>query len=297
MALGALKPMSAKFPGRCRKCGGAVSVGEKIIYDTDVRKVEHAVCPENPQVAPARPVVRLDPETTSNLVRAEEVLNLIDREREPIAAQHADLSKKRDAVVREYQTRLTEAGYCSCDGRGSVWHYSCDYPCDCSHAKAKPGWRALPGDDRATDRESCKVRDPGLRDLAEEGAKLEAAVAALWRKLENLDARAIFVKTAQKGYEVVVARGRKVPRGVRGIVVGTTQSEYGPRIGFADADGTVHWTAYSNVDVTGIPRSEAAKALDFGGYAPEARPPANAERRMGYNAWGRRGRLSWRGPR
>ncbi len=297
MALAALKPMSAKFPGRCRKCGGAVSVGERIIYDTDVRKVEHAECPAVPQAAPARAPVRLTEEAVSNLVRAEEVLNLIEREREPIAAQHADLSKKRDALVREYQTRLADAGYCSCDGRGSVWHYSCDYPCDCSHAKAKPGYRELPGRGVSTDRESCAIRDPELRALAAEGERLERDVKILWQKLENLDARAIFVKTAQKGYEVVVARGRKVPRGVRGLVVGTTQSEYGPRIGFADAEGVVHWTAYSNVDVTGLPRSEAEKALDFRGYAPEARPPPNAERRMGYNAWGRRGRLSWRGPR
>ena len=51
-----------------------------------------------------------------------------------------------------------------------------------------------------------------------------------------------------KGTRVVVVRGVKVPRGTTGEIFWTGVTKYGPRVGFKDSEGTVHWTAASNVE-------------------------------------------------
>lgn len=53
----------------------------------------------------------------------------------------------------------------------------------------------------------------------------------------------------ERGKEVIVARGRKVPKGTTGIVFWLGEGKYGLRAGIKDAAGTVHWTAASNLDV------------------------------------------------
>jgi hypothetical protein len=53
-----------------------------------------------------------------------------------------------------------------------------------------------------------------------------------------------------KGATVVVARGRKVPKGTTGTVIWMGEDNWGKgRLGLKDAEGTVHWTASANVDV------------------------------------------------
>ena len=57
-------------------------------------------------------------------------------------------------------------------------------------------------------------------------------------------------KAVQIGREVEVVRGRKVPKGVVGDVFWMGDSEWAVRVGIRTADGTVYWTAASNVEVT-----------------------------------------------
>ncbi len=52
-----------------------------------------------------------------------------------------------------------------------------------------------------------------------------------------------------RGMVVVVARGRKVARGTRGLVTWVGDGQYGRRVGIEDASGQVHWTAVSNVEI------------------------------------------------
>lgn len=52
-----------------------------------------------------------------------------------------------------------------------------------------------------------------------------------------------------KGKRVTVVKGRKVPVGTTGTVIWHGEGNYGWRVGVKDADGEVHWTAASNVQV------------------------------------------------
>lgn len=73
-------------------------------------------------------------------------------------------------------------------------------------------------------------------------AEREAAAAA---RLEEIKRR------VDRGKRVVVARGRKVPRGTEGEVfwIGPDKFGNGDRIGIRTEDGAVHWTAARNCDV------------------------------------------------
>jgi hypothetical protein len=93
--------------------------------------------------------------------------------------------------------------------------------------------------------------------------------AAAFFAARNLEAR-IAKATAEaatpaKGKLVTVVKGRKVPKGTTGVVIWVGEGRYfGPtprykssawsakgalRVGVKDAEGTVHWTAASNVEV------------------------------------------------
>jgi hypothetical protein len=56
-------------------------------------------------------------------------------------------------------------------------------------------------------------------------------------------------RKVSKGKMVVVARGRKVPKGTTGIVFWYGAGQWGDRVGVKDSRGTVHWTAAVNCDV------------------------------------------------
>lgn len=92
----------------------------------------------------------------------------------------------------------------------------------------------------------------------ENEAKAHAYLATLaFGALKAADEAA--AATPAKGKWVKVVRGRKVPKGTEGTVIwygaGKAYSwydaKYGPpkRVGLKTADGTVHWTAASNVEV------------------------------------------------
>jgi hypothetical protein len=52
-----------------------------------------------------------------------------------------------------------------------------------------------------------------------------------------------------RGKFVIVARGRKVPKGTTGELFWTGYGKFGIRAGLKDAAGTTYWTALSNLDV------------------------------------------------
>lgn len=43
--------ITARYPGRCAKCGGAINPGDRINWDKATRRTEHAQCPERPAVS------------------------------------------------------------------------------------------------------------------------------------------------------------------------------------------------------------------------------------------------------
>lgn len=66
---------------------------------------------------------------------------------------------------------------------------------------------------------------------------------------ENLLAALAESGTIVKGMRVIVARGRKVPKGTTGIVVWIGDDAYGgQRCGVKDDAGATHWTALGNLD-------------------------------------------------
>lgn len=62
-----------------------------------------------------------------------------------------------------------------------------------------------------------------------------------------------------KGVTAEVVKGRKVAKGTTGVVIWIGNGQYGERVGLKDADGNVHWTASSNVEV----RGDLAEAWDY----------------------------------
>ena len=44
--------ITARYSGRCTKCGGKISAGERILY-AGKHITSHVTCPENPTPAPA----------------------------------------------------------------------------------------------------------------------------------------------------------------------------------------------------------------------------------------------------
>jgi len=86
---------------------------------------------------------------------------------------------------------------------------------------------------------------------AEEDRKAEAYRVAEADRLEaGTEARFKALLTeVKKGAEAVVVKGRKVPKGTRGVITWAGPGNYGPRVGIKDAQGTVHYTSESNIEV------------------------------------------------
>jgi hypothetical protein len=53
----------------------------------------------------------------------------------------------------------------------------------------------------------------------------------------------------EKGKNLRVVRGRKVPRGTTGVCIWRGSGQWGERVGLKDSSGTVHWTSIKNVEV------------------------------------------------
>ena len=86
-----------------------------------------------------------------------------------------------------------------------------------------------------------------------------------------------------KGATVEVVSGRKVAPGTRGEVFWSGPGDYGPRVGFRDAQGVTHWVNEGDVRIVGsdapAPASSSASAWASGGSAapaPAAPAPAGA---------------------
>lgn len=76
-------------------------------------------------------------------------------------------------------------------------------------------------------------------------AEIEAEIASLETLHREIEAE----KTVRKGCDVVVVRGRKVPRGTEGRVFWVGDSPYGVRVGINTPSGETVWTAAGNVEV------------------------------------------------
>lgn len=87
---------------------------------------------------------------------------------------------------------------------------------------------------------------PEVRAAYESNVQAQRAEAA--RKAAHR-AELEAIMRPEKGKRLEVIRGRKVPRGTVGECIWVGQSNYGTRVGIKDANGNVHWTAITNVQV------------------------------------------------
>lgn len=79
-----------------------------------------------------------------------------------------------------------------------------------------------------------------------------------------------------KGVYVEVYKGRKVPKGTKGIVFWYKDDFYGPKLGLKDSLGNVHWTAATNCRTLPIPE-EVQQSVDAEKQAYEAFVAAQKE--------------------
>lgn len=78
---------------------------------------------------------------------------------------------------------------------------------------------------------------------AEQKALKRAEEAARYAAIEA--ARA---KEPRRGRTIKVVKGRKVPKGTTGVCIWIGEGDWGTRVGLKTEDGTVYWTAASNVE-------------------------------------------------
>jgi hypothetical protein len=93
------------------------------------------------------------------------------------------------------------------------------------------------------------------------------------RKNENLAE----LSRIEKNKTVTVVRGRKVPIGTRGQVFWIGNNGYGESVGIIAADGSKHFTAIGNVEVTPLPEGELT-AIQAASDASKAAWKANNPR-------------------
>jgi len=51
-----------------------------------------------------------------------------------------------------------------------------------------------------------------------------------------------------RGEYIIVVKGRKVPVGDHGVIVGISHGQWGMKVGFVNGEGKVQWTAVTNVE-------------------------------------------------
>ena len=88
-------------------------------------------------------------------------------------------------------------------------------------------------------------------------------VVTAYEAKKQADSRAYYaeqeareIATVRKDKTVTVVRGRKVPIGTRGQVFWIGNNGYGESVGIITADGSKHFTAIGNVEVTPLPEGE-----------------------------------------
>lgn len=247
------KKLVARYKGSCRKCHGHVPVGEVVNYDTVAKKIEHVACPEKPAVVV---VEKRDPAPVYDrleAVRAEKAATY--------AVQKAVLDEATASVKEAF---LARGGCEDCQGTGIVltWH-TLDGDCydeygACRAEGCTPESREHSGLGYRGVRHTHPRRGAFPSPLAY-SPWAEVAYAAVTAKIDALSAeeKALDEKLAVKRGSVVrVVRGRKVPKGTEGVVVwsgyGRAYSRWSGesvRLGIKDAEGAVHYTAASNVEL------------------------------------------------
>ncbi len=92
----------------------------------------------------------------------------------------------------------------------------------------------------------------GVGSLFEKTAEYENIVRPLDERLAdaNVELNDLQMRYAlDKGAFVEVKKGRKVPIGTTGVVVGFSSNQWGTKCCIKDANGKVHWTSTDNVCV------------------------------------------------
>jgi len=151
--------------------------------------------------------------------------------------------------------------------------------------------------------------DPALLAQAEAADKRKADEKAAAERAKraaemNEHDKAAVLNGFGKGDRVRVYKGRKVPKGTEGEIIWEGHGDYGPRIGIKDDEGTVHWTARSNVeraDATELAilangdwsalRRERARAADAKREAARKAAPVKGTRVR--TACGHTGKVFW----
>lgn len=234
--------MNARYKGKCSKCGGFMNIGTLIDYDRATRTAKHETCPEKP--------------VTLTLVDAAPLVQELDA----AEARIRTLSLERTTLVvnlgAQARAEFLALGGCPrCNGTRSVCTWSTldslsgafdEFgPCpDCKDQPEKPvGYVYNRG---------ARYHNAGrsLRDPLNDYPFAAVAYAVLTDELDTLTQRVRVLNdqlAIERGTEVKVVKGRKVPKGTVGVVIWTGSGQFGPRVGIKDAEGTTHWTALSNV--------------------------------------------------
>jgi len=149
---------------------------------------------------------------------------------------------------------LTAGGCAQCDGRGWIVTWDtldslsgcyAEYG-GCDNAECTPETRKATGLNPGY--YSIHDRNRGVPDpfvLPQHLQVMSAEVANLQIQMESLKLEA----KVTRGKTVRVVRGRKVPIGLEGEVIWYGETQYSPRVGIRDINGTVHWTSASNIEV------------------------------------------------
>jgi hypothetical protein len=147
-----------------------------------------------------------------------------------------------------------EAGGCeSCRGSGELAPATVDYdavPC----RKCRGPESHTPAGERA--RAAGHAPMLGAYRLGQEDpfmiVPLPPQVGEARARLRQVEAAYGWCKraaTPEKGKQVRVYKGRKVPVGTTGTCIWIGNGNYGLRAGVKDAAGTIHWTAANNLEV------------------------------------------------
>ncbi len=116
---------------------------------------------------------------------------------------------------------------------------------------------------------------------------IDLTTEANYRRLRDAEYRAYLdarsdLLAVEKGKDVKVVRGRKVPLDKVGTVIWVGETKFGWRVGLKDDEGEVWWTALGNVEVTNIDPDDIPLVGDF--KAPEDEVRAKA-REMAEYEW------------
>lgn len=177
-------------------------------------------------------------------------------------------------------------GYDDSDFYAMVWSDANGRPVEVTYASTR-GWTYPNNAQVDATPEVLAKYEAWKRQCAKERAERHAAAAEA-KRLADLKAPA-------RGKLCRVVKGRKVPVGTEGVCVGLFDGSYGMRCGISDAEGTVHWTATSNVEAVlgedGEPVMLPVPPRKEGPVKPAAPRSAKPARRQFYP--GRASRLRW----